>query len=295
MNEMISVVIPTYNREELIIRAVNSVLAQTYMNLEVIVVDDASTDDTENELKRIESNKFRYIKLKKNGGACKARNVGIHAAKGDYIAFLDSDDVWRPEKLEKQMKHLQMKKAEVVACNGWYMNSSKKRLITNQRNKEIVNLNELLNANFITTGALLAKKELLIAIDCFDERLPRYQDWDLVLRIAKLTDIYFLNEPLYTLYFQKNSITNSTSKEKKLAALKIIYEKNEVFLRKNRKADAHFRWSMGLYSLYTEQPRYDYLKAGYAEDGFDVRRFAIYCAIRFGFKEYIKRQYAKNH
>ena len=295
MNKIISVVIPTYNREKLISRAVKSVLAQTYTDLEVIVVDDASTDDTETVVKKIESDRLRYIKIEKNGGACRARNAGIRAAKGDYIAFLDSDDTWNPDKLEKQIKYMQEKKAEAVACNGWNIKADEKRLIANQQNKETADLNELLNANFITTGALLVKKELLIKIGCFDERLPRYQDWDLVLRIAKVTDIYFLTEPLYTLYFQENSITNSTSKEKKLAALKILYEKNEALLQENRKADAHFRWSMGMYSLYTERPRYDYLKAGYTLDGFDTRRFAIYCAIRIGLKGYIKRQYGKNH
>ena len=161
--------------------------------------------------------------------------------------------------------------------------------------KEIVDLDDLLNANCITTGALFVKRDMLISVGCFDERLPRYQDWDLVLRIAKMTNIYFLNEPLYTLYFQEKSITNSTSKEKKLSALDIIYEKNKLLLKKNRKADAHFHWSMGMYSLYTNKPRYDSLKVGFTLDGFNIRRFLIYCAIRIGLKEYIKKQYAKNH
>jgi hypothetical protein len=152
-----------------------------------------------------------------------------------------------------------------------------------------------LNENHITTGAILAKKELLLSLGGFDERLPRYQDWDLVIRIARETDIYFMNEPLYTLYFQETSITNSTSKEKKLLALDIIYKKNEILIVKNKKAYAHFRWSMGMYSLYTDNPRYDFLKKGYLLNGFDLRRFTIFCAIRFGFKKYVMEQYAKNH
>lgn len=295
MNETVSVVIPTYNRAELINRAIESVLQQTYSDIEIIVVDDASEDETESAVKKIKSEKLRYIRLKQNGGACKARNTGIRAAKGNYVAFLDSDDIWNPDKLEKQMTFLREKKAEVVACNGWYKKGEMERLIAKQQDKEVVDLDDLLNANCITTGALLVKRDMLISVGCFDERLPRYQDWDLVLRIAKITNIYFLNEPLYTLYFQEKSITNSTSKEKKLSALDIIYEKNKLLLKNNRKADAHFHWSMGMYSLYTNQPRYDSLKAGFMLDGFNMRRFLIYCAIRIGLKEYIKKQYAKNH
>lgn len=295
MNKTISVIIPTYNREGLVGRAIKSVLSQTYKDVEVIVVDDASTDDTETEVKKIESDRLRYIKLNKNGGACRARNFGINEAKGDYIAFLDSDDIWNPDKLEKQMKYLLSKNAEVVACNGWYIKANSRRLITNPKNEELVNLRELLNANYITTGALLAKKKLLLSVGCFDEGLPRYQDWDLVIRIVRMTDLYFMNEPLYTLYFQENSITNSTSKEKKLTALDIIYEKNKEVIQDNAKAAAHFHWSMGMYSLYTDRPRYDYLKLGYKLNGFDVRRFTIYCAIRIGFEEYVKRKYANNH
>ena len=120
MNETVSVVIPTYNRAELINRAIESVLQQTYSDVEIIVVDDASEDETESAVKKIKSDKLRYIRLKQNGGACKTRNMGIRAAKGNYVAFLDSDDMWKTDKLEKQMAFLREKKAEVVACNGWY-------------------------------------------------------------------------------------------------------------------------------------------------------------------------------
>ncbi len=146
MNETISVVIPSYNRATLIGRAIESVLQQTYSNIEIIVVDDASTDETESVVKRIKNDKLHYIKLKKNGGACKARNVGIRASKGEYIAFLDSDDIWNTDKLEKQMKILQEKKAKVVACNGWYEKANTKRLIANRQDIEIVDFNDLLNA-----------------------------------------------------------------------------------------------------------------------------------------------------
>jgi len=99
----ISVISPTYNRAHLITRAVHSVLNQTYQDFEYIVVDDASTDNTEEVIKGFKDERIKYIKHEKNRGPSAARNTGIKAAKGEYIGFLDSDDEWLPEQAEKQV------------------------------------------------------------------------------------------------------------------------------------------------------------------------------------------------
>jgi len=101
--ELISVIIPTYNRRDKVTYAVKSVLDQTYSNIEVIIIDDASTDNTEAEIKKIKDDRIRYIYLEKNHGAAGARNVGIKEANGTYIAFQDSDDIWEKEKLQMQI------------------------------------------------------------------------------------------------------------------------------------------------------------------------------------------------
>ena len=103
---MISVIIPTYNRASLLPRALDSVLRQTWEDLEVIVVDDASRDDTPQVMAACTDPRVRYIRLEKNSGACVARNTGVAQARGEWIAFQDSDDLWLPEKLEKQMAYL---------------------------------------------------------------------------------------------------------------------------------------------------------------------------------------------
>ncbi|MGC8603005.1 MAG: glycosyltransferase family 2 protein, partial [Desulfomonilaceae bacterium] len=102
---LVSVIIPTYNRAHLIERAVNSVLEQTYDKLEIIVVDDGSTDNTGNVLSQLQDgdSRVRYIRHETNKGSQSARNTGIRNARGDYVAFLDSDDEWLPYKLEKQI------------------------------------------------------------------------------------------------------------------------------------------------------------------------------------------------
>ena len=113
--DLISVIIPTYNRENKIIDAVRSVLEQTYINIEVIVIDDGSTDDTYLMLDKIEDKRLKYV-YQENSGACVARNRGIKEAKGKYIAFHDSDDIWHKDKLEKQIRVLEKTNADIVFC-----------------------------------------------------------------------------------------------------------------------------------------------------------------------------------
>lgn len=106
MKDKISIIVPTYNRAQVIARSINSILTQTYENFELLILDDGFTDDTRNIIERFEDERIRYIRLKDNSGASHARNVGIQMVTCEYIAFQDSDDVWLPEKLEKQMQKM---------------------------------------------------------------------------------------------------------------------------------------------------------------------------------------------
>jgi len=106
-NPTVSVIIPTYNRAHLVGRSIQSVINQTYQDFEIIVVDDGSTDNTEDIIKEFQKKdkRIKHIKHNKNKGGSAARNTGIRAARGEYIAFLDSDDEWMPTKLEKQTSY----------------------------------------------------------------------------------------------------------------------------------------------------------------------------------------------
>lgn len=291
---MISVIIPTYNRANLISRAIISVNNQTYRDIEIIVVDDASTDNTANIVRNLKIPNLKYIQLSQNKGACHARNVGIQHSIGEYISFLDSDDIWELTKLEEQYNFLLEKKASVVVCNYWKEKNGGKNIRISSHN-EIITLKELLNANIITTGSLLVSRRVFEEVGVFDELMPRYQDWELALRIIKKFVIYFQNKPLLTLYFQENSITNSTSKAKKFFALERMIEKNQTEMIAYPKAYAHHCWSMGLYSMYMNDRRWDLLKKGIKIDGFNLRRFFIYVILKCGFVKLFKMQYSKNH
>ncbi|MCK5342735.1 MAG: glycosyltransferase family 2 protein, partial [Candidatus Heimdallarchaeota archaeon] len=101
---LISIIIPTYNREKLILNALDSIFNQTFQDYEILIIDDASTDNTEQVIKELNHSKIKYLKLEKNSGQCIARNFGAKRAQGQFIAFLDSDDEWLPQKLENQVR-----------------------------------------------------------------------------------------------------------------------------------------------------------------------------------------------
>lgn len=223
---MVSVIIPTYNRENTIVRAVNSILNQSYKDLEVIVVDDCSRDNTIEVVSMIQDARVRIIKCEKNGGACVARNIGIEHAKGRYIAFQDSDDEWYPNKLEIQLEKLNSTNSDIVACS-FYKCEGKK--VKQWPPSEITGhyLERILKGNYVTTQAILAKRECF-QNEKFDEKLPRYQDWELVIRLLGKYKFYFINEPLLNAYVQKDSITNNF-KAGAVAAMYILEKHKETY------------------------------------------------------------------
>ena len=236
--EKISVVIPTYNREKSILASVNSVLNQTYKNIEVIVVDDGSKDKTEELIKTIDDPRLKYIKLDSNHGACYARNVGIKESTGKYIAFQDSDDTFRENKLESQLNNLKDKKSDMDFCqmelhieNTIHIFPSIKKYKDNS--KGIIDI--LCTGNVISTQTILAKKEIFNDVS-FDESLPRLQDYDLVLRIAPKYKISYLKEVLVDTYRNEDNISNDDNRLKKASILMIKkdyeldVEQNEILM-----------------------------------------------------------------
>jgi len=188
-NPKVSVIIPTYNRAYLVGRAIRSVLNQTYQDFEIIVVDDGSTDNTEEVVKSFND--------PRRGGSA-ARNTGIRAARGEYIAFLDSDDEWLPEKLEKQVL--------ICADDRIGLVYTGKRVIDFQSGQCLYEkipetegdaYNQLLERDFIgTCSSVMVKKAILENITGFDETLPSRQDWDCWLRIARNHKVACIREVL---------------------------------------------------------------------------------------------------
>jgi len=240
MSVDVSIILPTHNRAHLLPRAINSVLNQTYTNFELIIVDDGSTDDTEELVKTFNDERIVYLKNEKNLGATASRNRGINYSKGNLIAFQDSDDEWMPEKLEKQITALNFDFGAGAAYTGYFRitNNDKRYVPDNWVNILEGNIYmELLKGNFIGTPTILLKKECLYDSGLFDEKLPRLQDWDLVLRISKKYNFKFINEPLLNAYNTEVSITSNNDAFR--AAMDIIISKYREDFKKYNVLSKH--------------------------------------------------------
>lgn len=216
MDGLISVVIPTFNRSNTLMKAIDSVLAQTYKNYEIIIVDDASTDNTDDIVKQYLNcrDNIKYIKGKCNKGANHRRNQGIKEAKGNYIAFLDSDNYWESKKLEKQLDRMQENvKAGVCFCRFKLVEDEHHpiRIVPDERIVENQVGDVLKKYNVVDTSTLLIKKDLLLKAGGFDEKIPRFQDYELIFRLIYEFQIptVFVDEVLVTNVLQENSITKN--------------------------------------------------------------------------------------
>ena len=225
IEDLVSVIIPTYNRSGLIVRSAQSILNQTYKNLELIIVDDGSTDNTEDVVKKLNDSRVIYIK-QTNQGACAARNNGIDHARGQFIAFQDSDDVWHEDKLERQIKTLKETGADVVICNIIYHYSKNMYMEVADRHFSKGFIKNTVVPLGICPQMLLCKSEIF-KDNRFDIEMPRYQDFELLLRLQKKYTFYYDNVALVDYYIQQDSI--SKDGKKLLKAWDIILNKHTDF------------------------------------------------------------------
>jgi glycosyltransferase involved in cell wall biosynthesis len=184
---LVSVVIPVYNRAPLIARAIASVLAQSYRRFEIIVVDDASTDELAAALAAIADPRLRCIAHPSNRGAAAARNTGIAAARGEFVAFLDSDDVWYPEKLAFQVAAMRDQPPDVVGHVCAYdciKAGYKPRQIAPNWLDQAFSRAVLFGCTCGPGTTLLCRRAAFADVGPLDEELRRHEDWDWLLRLA---------------------------------------------------------------------------------------------------------------
>lgn len=206
----VSAIIPYYNRESVISRAVASVLAQTHRNLEVIVVDDGSDDPAKlhEQLKKFDDRRISVIRHEQNLNGAAARNSGVRISTGDFIAFLDSDDEWTADKLEKQLPLVHSSSDTVVYCRYNTVTSSCPRTGSTTAPRRVIRRDESMgdylfrNGGFIQTSGLLLSRELAVQVP-FNEALKRHQDYDLLLRLGSLgSNFVMANESLVTVHWE---------------------------------------------------------------------------------------------
>lgn len=195
----ISVIIPTWNRADCISKAINSVLAQTLPAYEVLICDDGSNDNTKEIIDSFPSDIVKWIEGPRGGCPAIPRNRGIRKAKGDWIAFLDSDDEWLPEKLQYQIENLSSTGGEAACTNASRLVPSIGQVgrVISHSKSEIV-LNDLLDDNKIICSSVLINRKLLDKIGFFPEthNLKVGEDYSLWLRATSITNFQYLDEPL---------------------------------------------------------------------------------------------------
>jgi len=223
LKPIISTVIPTRNRPLLVERAVKSALAQTFKEIEVIVMIDGSDASTRAVLAEINDPRLKCIELQIPGGAAAARNAGVFEAAGEWIAFLDDDDEWLPQKLERQIEVANLSQYEfpIVASRltarspkGDYIRPTRFLSLSEPISEYLLARNSLFQGEgLIQTSVLLTKKKLLQQVP-FRTDLQRHQDWDWLLRVSNLADvgIEFVSEPLAIWYVdEKRKTVSGTS------------------------------------------------------------------------------------
>lgn len=253
---LVSVIIPCRDRETTIAEAVQSVLSQDYDPLEVIVVDDGSRDDTLGILGKLTDPRVMVLRNDGASGPSGARNFGVRHARGEWIAFQDSDDIWLPGRLSRQMGRL---------ANGHYIAGFCGMSIKADTNPDSLVLARvpdraitispenllpaLLRGSFISTQMLILRRTVFDHAGGFDEAFPALVDWELMLRVAPQGAIDFLDEDLVIQRMSDNSVTRSV--EKRVLAQRLVIRKHKALFDSDPEAYAqhHHRISGGLRAL----------------------------------------------
>ncbi len=250
--DMVSIIIPTHNRGNLLGNAIQSVINQTYKEIEIIVVDDASTCDNH---KVIESFEFPiiYYRFETNQGGNVCRNKGVELSTGKYVAFLDDDDIWHSDKLEKQLASMTKHNIDLsyTGKNMIVVDESlneKKRWYAFSEPRYDSLKKSIMLMNFIgTTSSIVVEKEKFLAVGGFDIKMPALQDYEFCIRfIYKGFNVKGINEGLVDYFIYKKQKAVSKNPKKKLKAIYKLTSKN-----KNRKYFFYFFYFIVKYIVKT--------------------------------------------
>lgn len=215
--EKVSIIIPTYNRADVLDTSIQSILQQSYTDFELLIVDDGSTDNTDIVVGSIHDDRIRYLEMPENKGVAAARNEGIRQAKYDYIAFQDSDDYWKQDKLEKQMTFLtQRPEIGLLYCPYECRKADGSTILVPDRNipseeKQGNIYRYMLLRNTIGTPSVLLRRQCLEKSGLFCESLSCLEDWELFLRIAKDHEIAFQEEPMVRVNLSTDGVSHNIS------------------------------------------------------------------------------------
>lgn len=248
---IVSVIIPAFNRADSIAEAVTSVSDQTFEDLEIIVVDDGSTDATRAVVEGLSDGRIHYVAHDENKGANAARNTGVRLARGRYVAFQDSDDRWHPEKLARQIAACTSSAAKVCFCAFNRHVGSVCAKVPKDSYRIPSGLSDLqrqvLRGSFISCQTLVIDRDLVLSVGAFDESLQRLQDWELCLRLSQATPVYYLDEALVDVILSGDSISADVRKYEQSAEQ--ILDRHRALFESDPTAEGILRLNVALVSL----------------------------------------------
>lgn len=245
---VISVVLPTFNRASMLGRAIESVLAQTWDDLELIVVDDGSSDETAEVVGGFTDKRLRYLRLEDNRGAAFARNRGIKVARGEYLAFQDSDDEWLPHKLSRQMKVMLSMAPEVSVVYTDMLRVGKDETVSYLRAPEVVKGEPIdrgtceYRALFLGIVAVLMRKSCFDEAGLFDEKFPRFIDLELLTRFSLCFRFHHIPEAM-VLYHYSQGISSNLYYE--FVARRLMMERYGLYAGGDKRFLAYQHFCMG--------------------------------------------------
>ena len=255
---LVSVIIPTHNRGQLLVRAIQSVLAQTFSDFEIIVVDDGSIDNTKEVVRGFKDPRIRFFHHEQNRGPSAARNTAIRAARGRYVTFLDSDDEYAPEKLQEQMCALGKNEGErdsIVIVTGTlhlFDFPTMPRKIW-----PVINLRPCPEGHIYESfwalkrikviASMLVSRECLEKVNLFDEALRASEFWDLGIRLAKNCRYEVVEKPLYIVH--ADSTVRAWNIDTRIPAIRRILSKYSGELASRPRSAARLRANMGVLQL----------------------------------------------
>ncbi len=223
---LVSVIVPVFNRQDYVAETIESIVKQTYKNIEIIIINDGSTDNSEKIIRTFQSQYPDIINVinQQNQGQVKARNNGLKIARGEFIAFLDSDDVWLLDKLEKQVC-LFNKKVGLVYSGVQYIDTWGNVIGEEQCDQNIKGAvyEKLIVKNRMTGGTVIVRNEALKKVGLFDETFEAAENWDLWIRVTQFYEVNFVDEAL--LKYRKHSGNMSSNNTLMLDATHSILEK----------------------------------------------------------------------
>jgi len=293
-NPLVSVIIPTYNHARYLSCALQSVLDQTYTNWEAIVIDNHSTDNTDEVMARFADSRITYLKIHNNGVIAASRNVGIRVAKGEWIAFLDSDDWWTNDKLKVCFDCIDAKVDLVYHKLEIFSDQPRtfiQKTIKSRQVKSPVLIDLLLKGNAIVNSSVLVRKSLLEQIGGINEsrEMIAAEDYNTWLRIAQLSNqfLYLPQRLGYYLQHNNNISLKDMSLPERHAVLEFIglLSEQQIF-----KLEANFRYTSGRFKCLTG----NYMDAGKDFDYskkhgltfLKIKTLIVLICIRFGFRKF---------